>query len=144
MAKISGLLEKLKNIKHIEIIACCAVLAVVLFIYFSCASCSDGKAETTGGSLDVTNTDYCTSMRSQVEKIVSEISGVGNASVVINWDKSTQSYYGSGVTENPKPVGALVVCDGGGNTKVKLDVIYAVSTLLDLSIEKIMVYPKSN
>ena len=46
-------------------------------------------------------------------------------------------------SENPKAVGVLVVCDGGGNTKVKLDVIYAVSTLLDLSIEKIMVYPKS-
>lgn len=146
MGKISGFLEKLKSIKHLQIIACFAVLAVVLIIYFSCASCSDGGSESTFGTdTDLSSSDYCTRMQAQVEKIVSKISGVGSAAVVINWDKSySQTNFGGGATENPKAVGALIVCDGGNSTKVKLDVIYAVSTLLDLSIEKIMVYPKSN
>ncbi len=146
MVKIPGFIEKLKNIKHIEIIACGLILAVVLLVYFSCASCSDEKsAATSAGDLDLSNADYCTSMQVQVERIVSKISGVGDASVVINWDKSVDNTgFGSGSTENPKPVGALIVCDGGNSTKVKLDVIYAVSTLLDLSIERIMVYPKSH
>lgn len=142
MGKISGLVEKLKNFKHVQIIACAVVLITVLTVYFACASCSD-KATTTFVEADTASTDYCTSMRAQVEKIVSQISGVGSASVVINWDRSTQAAFTSGSSENPKAVGALIVCDGGNNTKVKLDVIYAVSTLLDLSIEKIMVYPKS-
>lgn len=141
MVKMSGFIKKLKSVKHIEIIACGALLAAVLLVYFSFASCSDEKVAS--AVPDLTGADYCTSMQVQVENIVSEISGVGNASVVINWDKSTQSVYG-GATENPKPVGALIVCDGGNSTKVKLDVIYAVSTLLDLSIEKIIVYPKSH
>ncbi|MCH5155550.1 MAG: hypothetical protein J1F69_03000 [Clostridiales bacterium] len=142
MGKISGWLEKLKNFKHVQIIACVVVLITVLSVYLSCASCSD-KSATTFVETDTASTDYCTSMRIQVEKIVSQISGVGSASVVINWDRSgAQSTFG-GVTENPKAIGALIVCDGGNNTKVKLDVIYAVSTLLDLSIDRIMVYPKS-
>lgn len=145
MGKIYGWIEKLKNFKHLRIIACVVVLVIVLAVYFSCASCSEKSASTFSDNVDVASSDYCTSMRAQVEKIVSEISGVGSASVVINWDKSSsQSAFGNNQIENPKAVGALIVCDGGNSTKVKLDVIYAVSTLLDLSIEKIMVYPKSN
>lgn len=143
MGKLSGFIVKLKGIKHIEIIVCCAVLAVVLVAYFSFASCGDDKADATSGNIDIDRSDYCASMQAQVEKIVSEISGVGNASVVINWDRSVSASFSGSQSENPKAVGVLVVCDGGGSTKVKLDVIYAVSTLLDLSIEKIMVYPKS-
>lgn len=145
MGKVDGWLEKLKNFKHLRIIACVAVLVIVLAVYFSCASCSQGSTATFNSNTEVASADYCTSMRAQVENIVSEISGVGSASVVINWDKSSsQSAFGNSQTENPKAIGALIVCDGGNSTKVKLDVIYAVSTLLDLSIEKIMVYPKSN
>lgn len=143
MDKLSGFIAKLKNIKHVQIIACCAVLTVVLIIYFSCVSCS-GSSEQTSATVDLTNTDYCTAMQIQVEKAISQISGVGSAAVVINWDRSVTSSFGSGSSENPQAVGALIVCDGGGNTKVKLDVIYAVSTLLNLSIENIIVYPKSH
>ena len=143
MDKLSGFIAKLKNIKHIQIIACCAVLFVVLVIYFSCVSCST-PSEQTSSTVDLSNTDYCTAMQKQVENAISQISGVGSAAVVINWDRSVTSSFGSGSTENPQAVGALIVCDGGGSTKVKLDVIYAVSTLLNLSIENIIVYPKSH
>ncbi|MCH5165750.1 MAG: hypothetical protein J1G01_05055 [Clostridiales bacterium] len=144
MGKLSGFISRLKNIKHIEVIACGAVLVVVLLIYFSCVSCSGSKdSELTAVNVDLSKTDYCTAMQIQVEKIVSEISGVGSASVVINWDRSVSASFGGSSSENPRAVGALIVCDGGNNTKVKLDVMYAVSTLLDLSIERIMVYPKS-
>lgn len=144
MGKLSGFIAKLKNIKHIEIVACGVVLAVVLAAYFSFVSCSGGDGDATvSGVQDISKTDYCTTMQVQVEKIVSEISGVGSASVVINWDRSASATFAGSTTENPKAVGALIVCDGGNKTKVKLDVMYAVSTLLDLSIEKIMVYPKS-
>lgn len=143
MDKLSGFIAKLKNIKHVEIIACFAVLSVVLVIYFSCVSCSDSTSQTST-SVDIKNADYCTAMQMQVENAISQISGVGSAAVVINWDKSVATSFGSASSENPQAVGALIVCDGGDSTKVKLDVIYAVSTLLNLSIENIIVYPKSH
>ncbi len=143
MGKITDFFNRLKKVNHIEIIACGVILTIVLVIYFSCVSCSksDDPQETT---IDLSETDYCTSMRVQLEKVVSEISGVGNASVVVNWDRSVKTSIMGTDSENPKATGAIVVCDGGDQTKVKLDVIYAVSTLLDLSRDKIIVYKKSN
>lgn len=143
MGKISSFVAKIKSVKHIEVFACAALIAMVLAVYYSATSCGGENTEEKT-SVGPSSSDYCTVMQAQVERIVSEISGVGDASVVINWDKSVPvSSFGGGAVENPKAVGALIVCDGGKSTKVKLDVIYAVSTLLDLSIEKIMVYPKS-
>ena len=142
MGKASELFAKLKSVRHIELIAGGLVLVVVLIVYFSCASCTSSAADKT--STLPSGADYCTSMQIQLERVVSQISGVGDASVVINWDKSAQTSTFGAQTENPQATGAIVVCDGGENTKVKLDVIYAVSTLLNLSIEKIIVYPKSN
>ena len=140
MGKIGDIIGRLKKIKHIEIIAIAAVAAVVLAVYFICVSCS--SKDQTNVSAVPDDADYCTSMQIQLENIVSKISGVGDASVVINWDKSVSTSF-SGGTENPKATGVIVVCDGGNSTKVKLDVTYAVSTLLDLPLEKIIVYPKS-
>lgn len=142
MGKASDFIARLKSIRHIELIAGGLLLVAVLAVYFACASCTSDKSEKT--SSVPAGADYCTSMQIQLENVVSQISGVGDASVVINWDKSTASSFASSQTENPKATGVIVVCAGGDSTKVKLDVIYAVSTLLDLSIEKIIVYPKSN
>lgn len=141
MGKIAEFFKKLKNVRHIEILACGAILAVVLAVYFSFVSCSADKTKT--ASLDLSDMDYCTAMQTQLEKIVSEISGVGDASVVVNWDRSVGGSLMGATTENPKATGAIIVCAGGNDAKVKVDVIFAVATLLDLSIDKIMVYPKS-
>ena len=143
MGKTSDFLKKLKNLKHKEIVAGVIVIAVVLIVYFSFASCSSSDTSNASASVDTSNLDYCSAMRVRLEKVVSEIKGVGDASVIINWDKSVSASVTGGGAENPKATGVVVVCKGGDSTKVKLDVMYAVSTLLDLSIEKIMVYPKS-
>ena len=141
MGKIADLFGRLRDVKHIKIIAVAVVVVLVLGVYFLCASCSSDVKTTE--QKETASSDYCSNMQAQIERIVSEISGVGSASVVINWDKSVPtSVFGSGATENPQATGAIIVCDGGNDTKVKLDVMYAVSTLLNLSIEKIMVYPK--
>ncbi len=143
MGKASDLLAKLKSVKHIHLIAGAAVIVIVLVVYFSFASCSSGGKASDSADANADNLDYCSAMRVRLEKIVSQIDGVGDASVIINWDRSVSSSLVGGGTENPQATGAVVVCKGGNSTKVKLDVMYAVSTLLNLSIEKIMVYPKS-
>ncbi|MCH5160504.1 MAG: hypothetical protein J1G04_00585 [Clostridiales bacterium] len=140
MGKISDIIGRIKKVKHIEIIAIAAVAAVVLAVYFCCVSCQNNDSPQAYAIPD--DADYCTSIQLQLENAISKISGVGDAYVVINWDKSVATSFSGGV-ENPKATGAIVVCDGGNSTKVKLDVIYAVSTLLDLHPEKIIVYPKS-
>ncbi len=138
MDKLSAVIERLKKTKHIELIVGAIAIVLVLSIYFACASCSKSPSAPSTAETDL---DYCTAMQNRLERVVSEISGVGNASIVINWDKTVSTAFGGGA-ENPKATGALIVCEGGNDTKVKLDVMYAVSTLLGLSIENITVYPK--
>lgn len=141
MGKASEFFSKLKSVRHIELMAIGLVVVLALTVYFSCASCAD---EQTTNAVPA-NADYCTAMQIRLENVVSQIDGVGNASIVINWDKSVpSSAFASSQSENPKATGAVIVCDGGNSTKVKLDVTYAVSTLLGLSIENIIVYKKSN
>ena len=140
MGKVSELISKIKSIKHINLILGAALVAVVMTVYFCTVSCSDKESENT--SVNIDGSDYCTVMQVRLEKSLSEMSGVGNASVVINWDKTVTPTFGSSSSENPKATGAIIVCDGGSNPKTQIDVIFAVSTLLDLPIDKIMVYPK--
>ena len=140
MGKISDIIGRIKKIKHIEIISIAAIAAVVLAVYFCCVSCRND--ENTTVSVIPDDADYCTSIQLQLEYAISKISGVGDAYVVINWDRSVATSFSGGV-ENPQATGVIVVCDGGNSTKVKLDVTYAVSTLLNLHPEKIIVYPKS-
>lgn len=145
MVKLSAVLEKLKGVKNIQLIAGCAAVILVLTVYFAFASCHGGETDAGTNDVDLSDADYCTAMQVRLEKTVSQIAGVGSCSIVINWDKAQAPAYGfsGGQYETPKPLGALIVCDGGGDTKVKLDIMFAVSTLLDLSIEKISVYPKN-
>ena len=145
MVKLSAIFAKLKGVKNIQLIAGCAAVILVLTVYFAFASCGGDTAATGADDADLSDADYCTAMQVRIENTVSQIAGVGSCSVVINWDKPASPSHGfsSAPSENPKPLGALIVCDGGGSTKVKLDVMFAVSTLLDLSIEKITVYPKN-
>ena len=141
MVKLSAIFAKLKGVKNIQLIAGCAAVILVLTVYFAFASCGGDTAATGADDADLSDADYCTAMQVRIENTVSQIAGVGSCSVVINWDKPASPSHGfsSAPSENPKPLGALIVCDGGGSTKVKLDVMFAVSTLLDLSIEKIIV-----
>lgn len=139
MGKASEFFSKLKSVRHIELISIGLVVVIALTVYFTCASCGEEKTV----AAVPTNADYCTAMQIRLENVVSQIDGVGSASIVINWDKSVPSSFASSQSENPKATGAVIVCEGGNSTKVKLDVTYAVSTLLGLSIENIIVYKKS-
>jgi len=123
---------------------------------------------------------------SKLNKILSNIEGAGNVSVMISYktgvenvpllntkDNSTVTEETSGTSvkkvqqgqletsiifnqENngskepyisktlmPQVEGVIVTCDGGGNTKVKSDVIKAVAAVTGVSEEKIQVFQKS-
>ena len=93
--------------------------------------------------------------------------GVGKVKVVVNWESGVEkiiayatSNSGNNVTTTPtiiqsqgtsspivlkevypKALGVIIICQGGNNIAVKLDVMNAVSVLLDIPQNKINVYP---
>ena len=158
MSKFSEFFTRLKKIKHIEIIVAVIAVVVMLVIYFS--SLAPAKKNETVTREDVDN--YCARMTDEITAAVKNLNGVGKAKVVVNWSGSVEYVYaqnGDGSSSPlqvvqtsgsyqpilikiiyPKAVGVLVVCEGGSNAKIKVDVIMAVSTLLDISTDKVLVF----
>ena len=102
-------------------------------------------------------------METQVTDAVVKMSGDKSAKVIVNWETSVEAviaYSTSGsqnsssssptIVQNgkpvvlkeiyPKPLGIVVVFAGGDNVKLRLDIIGMVSTLMDISPEKVAVY----
>ena len=148
---------RLKELKHKEIIIAVIAVAVMLIIYFSSFGGSRKPQQT-----EVEATDYCALIKREITSAVSKMDGVGSTEVVINWSSSVEVVTDRNVTVNgnstssqvvqssgspvvvkevyPKAVGVLVVCEGGSNAKIKIDIIMAISTLLDVSPEKVLVF----
>ena len=154
--------ESLKKLKHKEIIVAVVAVAVMLLIYFSSLDSGKISEETT----TVTTTDYCSEVREEIRLVVAKMSGDKKAEVIISWESGveeiiayTTSQNGNSINSSPtivsssgegkpivlkevypKALGVIVVFDGAENTKLKIEVMNMVSTLLGISPEKVAVY----
>ena len=162
--KVSKIFDKFKKIKHIEIIIAVIAVIIMLFIYFG-AKFGTGADKSTA-SEQLSASDYCNQMISDLEEALGGIAGVGKLKLVINWESSVESVIAY-ITNNgtnsststpqiiqstgggkpivlkeiyPKALGVIIVCEGGGNVSTKLDIINAVSVLLNITPDKISVY----
>lgn len=130
--------EKLKEIKHKEIVIAVIAVIVMLIIYFS--SFGEKKVQATNQD------DYCVMMQSRIRSVISKIDGVGESDVIISWEGGVETLSQNSASGNskkeiyPRAIGVIIVCEGGSNARVKIDVIMAVSTLMDISTEKVLVY----
>ena len=159
---MNKIISKLKGIKHKEIIIAVAAVILMLIIYFSSFGSSKSA---TASTVESVGEDYCASMRRRVESAISKMDGVGSAEVVINWSSSVEIVTAQNTTSNgnstssqvvqssggpivvkeiyPRAIGVVIVCEGGNNAKIKIDIIMAVSTLMDISTEKVLVFGMS-
>lgn len=166
--KVSSALKKIKSIKNIEIIVAVIAVVVMLVIYFS-TKINIGSSSTNKNDKDSLKQqldNYCTRMEVQLTTTISSIKGAGETKIIINWESSVEiviayitstgsnsSTSAPQVIQNngnsepivlkelyPKALGVIIVCQGGNNVSVKLDIINAVSTLLNITPDKICVY----
>ncbi|MBR2968007.1 MAG: hypothetical protein IKC35_04455 [Clostridia bacterium] len=148
--------NKLKSLKNKEIIIAAITVVILLVIYFS----SFFPTEKTKS--EIAPADYCSAKQMQIEQAVSQMEGVGKAQVVINWSSGVEIVTAVNTTVNgnstttqivhssgepivikeiyPRAVGVLIVCEGGSNAKVKVDIIMAIATLMDISTDKVLVF----
>ena len=107
---------------------------------------------------------YEAELVAKIENICKRVRGSGNVSVALTLDGSYRAIYaqnladgsnskkeyflmGSGSSEKalllgyspPEILGVAIVCDGGGNSGVRAEIISLVSALLDLPTNKIYV-----
>jgi len=160
MNKLKELLDRIKKIKNIEIILAITAVVVMLLIYFSSTGVISEKKEKTTSQVKM---DYCDKVQQDILRTVKSIRGAGKTEVAIHWSGSIEYVYAENVNSTdksyssslqipsstkepillktiyPNAVGVVIVCEGGGNAKVKVNVILAVSTLLEISTDKILV-----
>ena len=154
--KIKNFLSRKKNITFIYIIV---IIGVVLISFPSVPERKEAAAdETVSGKTAVNG--------KEIEKILSEICGVGKCKVLITYKNSGEYVTakdiqkrngetdeknlvtGSGRDEKPFIIkeimpeirGVVVVCSGGGNTKVKKDVAAAVCALTGIPESRVKVF----
>lgn len=148
-----------KSLTYI-IIAVSAVLLLIIINSFD--TTQDGKAEKQSILPPAENTDYCAELTKQLESIVSEIEGAGRVRIMITVSGTSIKEYQTDTEKsseqeknktviigskealvkeilNPEIEGVLVVCDGGGNIRVREKVINAVSTVLNISSNRVYV-----
>lgn len=105
-----AIIQKLKNIKHIEIIIAVIFGIIIFLIYFS----------TINSTSTQTNSSQ-TEFEQRLCAILDDIEGAGNVSVFVNTSESTNEI-----------IGIIIVSSGAGQTKVRLEILKAVQTVLSV------------
>lgn len=139
--KFSKAWEKIKSVKHIEIIVAVLAVAVMLLVYFgtSCGSSEKSGIEPSGGEYD-----YYASTVKELERKLSEIEGVGDVSVLVNWSEISSETGSTVEGKFVKPEGVIIICEGGNNISVKVKLISSVASYFGIDENKITVLAKTN
>ena len=162
--KPGSLLARLKSVKHIELIAAGIAVAVMLVIYFGAKPFSGGGTQSEPSTVRAKE-DYCQKIERELTETLSKMDGAGDTRVIVHWESSVEAViaYITNISQNgtssspqvisgggtqspivlkeiyPKAVGVVIMCRGASNVKVKLDIITAVSVLLDIKPDRIQV-----
>ncbi len=159
MNRASGYFSKLLADKKALLTVFLGLLGIIL-IFFSDNSHEDKAKEEVSS---YSHSEYISQQERRVEKLISEIKGVGNASVMITYESGFETVYardideqneservrysseiivvdsgndetGITVRENyPKVRGVAVVCIGGGNASVRSEITAIITALFDIS-----------
>lgn len=158
-AKLQCVLGKYK---YVALILC---LGVVLMLLPTKAGTGSAKAEVQSQPQESQQNFDVEDLERRMEAALSEINGVGEATVVLTLRSSGEEVLaqdtsegtssdretvivstGSGTEEAvsvktiyPEFQGALVICEGAGNASVKLEVLQAVSAITGLSSDQISI-----
>lgn len=151
-----------RQVTYIAIAAMALIFLIVLNSFESTQPSSEGSDK----SIPSADDSYEKSLTAQLEKVISKIDGVGEVSIMLTMEGTSSYVYVQDVEkadfesksetvilgnkealiksiENPKVKGVLIVCDGGDSPGVRERVINAVSTVLNISSNRVYVTKKN-
>ena len=173
MGKLKDLWQKVKSIKNYEIILSLIIIAIVLLIYFSVSengkieqknveetsiSLIDGLEERVGNILNkidgVGDVDVLITFNSTVEQVTAQTENSHSTTTSSDSNSTTTSTSTSSpIISNqnvivlqekmPQIIGVIVVAEGADNPKVRMNILSAVSTALDIDKNSIQIFTRS-
>jgi len=145
--------DKLKNDKYvkdllIKLLTVLFVAAMALLLFDVLTQSKDGRRQIVdmdGGTEYTEETSLATMEELRLEKILSQMRGVGDTSVMITWkdEEEPDTLFASERRMGSRKVeGVIVAAEGAGDVVVKSNIINAVATLFDIPATNVVVFEK--
>ena len=169
MDKLKDFVKKIKSVRHIEIYLAVIVGLIVIMCYFFFVSKPENKKEENSTENYSNAQEYADYLENKLCNVLSNITGVGDVSAIITLDGGFTYEYAvdsetnttnSGSSEtsvtvdttilvNGEPIvvkviypeikGVVIVADGSENFAIKMNIMEAVQTLLNVETNSITI-----
>ena len=169
MDKLKDFVKKIKSVRHIEIYLAVIIGLIVIMCYFLLVSKPENKKEENSTENYSNAQEYADYLENKLCNVLSNITGVGDVSAIITLDGGFAYEYAvdsetnttnSGSSEtsvtvdttilvNGEPIvvkviypeikGVVIVADGSENFAIKMNIMEAVQTLLNVETNSITI-----
>lgn len=134
--KFKNFAKKCKNIKGFEIICALVIAAIAIGIYFSVNAVNtrqeDSPTVSAGDGKIVTS----------IKNLLSQIDGVGECDVLVTYKPTDGENNVDGMNATDNVQGVVVVAQGGQDVLVRIKIINALCTLLNIQADDIQIFEK--
>lgn len=134
--KFKNFAKKCKNIKGFEIICALVIAVIAIGIYFSVNAVNtrqeDSPTVSAGDGKIVTS----------IKKLLSQIDGVGECDVLVTYKPTDGENTVDGMDATDNVQGVVVVAQGGQDVLVRIKIINALCTLLNIQADDIQIFEK--
>lgn len=138
--KWKELRAKIRTIKNIEIIVGIVIICMVVLIYSSVTSKSSSGLKTPGTQSE---SQEATDLEKRLSAILSKIDGAGQVSVMVTYQTDSVASASSEAEEGAQIKGVVIVADGAEDVRVRMDLIKAARTLLNVDADAIQVFDRN-
>ena len=134
--KFKNFAKKCKNIKGFEIICALVIAVIAIGIYFSVNAVNtrqeDSPTVSAGDGKIVTS----------IKNLLSQIDGVGECDVLVTYKPTDGENKVDGMNATDNVQGVVVVAQGGQDVLVRIKIINALCTLLNIQADDIQIFEK--
>ncbi len=134
--KFKNFAKKCKNIKGFEIICALVIAVIAIGIYFSVNAVNtrqeDSATVSAGDGKIVTS----------IKNLLSQIDGVGECDVLVTYKPTDKENTADGMDATDNVQGVVVVAQGGQDVLVRIKIINALCTLLNIQADDIQIFEK--
>ena len=165
--KLRAMLEKIKSNRHLQIAIVVVIVMLVILGYFIFTSVGKSNDESANSNATYSSEaeEYARSLENKLEQILSSVKGAGKVKVLVTLEsgfeyvyateESTKETSSGKVTTSevvlvggqpvitqtiyPKISGVLVSASGASDTSVKMSLITALKTVIDVANDEITI-----
>lgn len=134
--KFKNFAKKCKNIKGFEIICALVIAVIAIGIYFSVNAVNTRQED----SPTVSAGDGKIVM--SIKNLLSQIDGVGECDVLVTYKPTDGENTVDGMDATDNVQGVVVVAQGGQDVLVRIKIINALCTLLNIQADDIQIFVK--